>query len=1082
MRSPADLFPVKGSLRMSFQSDRAGSNTTLNTEDSGNAIDTDRLKAHLRQISVHLDILQHRLELEARMWQMIVKLPNFLLYFLSFLVGLYTLSPASATSMVNRQLVDYFELNTETLDDVSTMDDIYDFLSKFRQKNEELMASSPEYWCESRYMTHNWNISLAAPSKTCQSPRMYALGHQDDNQGVAWSSLYTGDLNGTTSSDWPQEGTDCDNNETRLKELLNDQTATCRTVAKEVCESSIAFKACRSTCGYCPPFVYERRAAFVVPSKTLLPMSVHQSRMKEKECKGFSLVLDAVAPNEHLISTPSLDGERDGELVSCIKMDSEQDDQWDKHVECPASMIGSSYCPDGWFQHTQKVMYLDHPVYAQLIQEQSREIETMKAVHWLDIYTKDVSVSTLVYSQVHELFTMVVVTFHLDSAGHVQAEKSIMSGRDLINHEPYIFVGSMVLSIFICAIGHLHPVWDLVRHGRCPNWLSAYELISRTCMIVFIAVLLVDWSLERSYSSLFQHVLVSFVGSLTTGEEHSHAMLEDYYETLEEVKHHKDRLNSFRIFAYLLLYMQFVQLMLYFAFHPRMGIITATISKASSALAHFGVLFSMIFSILAFMAHWMLGTHVDEFATFSGACAAQARMLFGEFIYVESADELDGSMVIMYWLYAFSFMLVVYFTLLNFFLAIVVDAFAQVKLEEESHMTEHDFLIDIWDVLWSAWSYRMNRQNWPSQSDVLRALQAREALPTKTNVSAFEMMEQTEKVLVGHEEQRRIVKCTAAEFGNMFKELKGDKDALASFLRFYYLKVPVVLSKTKTAKPRSSISSKSSSWHHIQSSSFIEMPETASHRVSATSSESEWQPQWMPHLYDVIDNSPFKRGPQVADGVDWELEAITLAHRISKAVREFQQLAGHRSNLPGPLQMQLLGECSDSFAQGALQGTQQNLKPQAAAVLATLGNASYRRGAIYGRGWRGAAQHNKNKDPMLLQVPQPVQEDFGDSDIDDGLPADYLKAIKKDAEMLMVPSGSRKVGNNYGSSNLYGGSSSGSGTGTGSFETRETTSPRLAVPQHHSAQGGPVSRPPPSAPPAQQLHETALLHETSLLV
>ena len=39
------------------------------------------------------------------------------------------------------------------------------------------------------------------------------------------------------------------------------------------------------------------------------------------------------------------------------------------------------------------------------------------------------------------------------------------------------------------------------------------------------------------------------------------------------------------------------------------------------------------------------------------ACSAQVRMLFGEFIYADGVEVLSGTALMMYWLYAISFML-----------------------------------------------------------------------------------------------------------------------------------------------------------------------------------------------------------------------------------------------------------------------------------------------------------------------------------------------------------------------------------------------------------------------------------------
>merc|ERR1719408_348166 len=96
------------------------------------------------------------------------------------------------------------------------------------------------------------------------------------------------------------------------------------------------------------------------------------------------------------------------------------------------------------------------------------------------------------------------------------------------------------------------------------------------------------------------------------------------------------------------------------------------------------------------------------------AIEAQGRMIFGEFIYASGEEELHGVMIIMYWLYAFTFMIVMFFTLLNFFLAIVVDAYADVKEEFDTvHITEQAFPTDVLDILAGVVRYRVRR--WPAR-------------------------------------------------------------------------------------------------------------------------------------------------------------------------------------------------------------------------------------------------------------------------------------------------------------------------------------------------------------------------------
>ena len=78
--------------------------------------------------------------------------------------------------------------------------------------------------------------------------------------------------------------------------------------------------------------------------------------------------------------------------------------------------------------------------------------------------------------------------------------------------------------------------------------------------------------------------------------------------------------------------------------------------------------------MLAFMACGLVGQSVAVFQDWGTTIESQARMIFGAFLLPDGAEHLYGKQRAMYWLYALTFLLVMIFTLLNFFLAIVVVA------------------------------------------------------------------------------------------------------------------------------------------------------------------------------------------------------------------------------------------------------------------------------------------------------------------------------------------------------------------------------------------------------------------------
>ncbi|CAL1160030.1 unnamed protein product [Cladocopium goreaui] len=174
-------------------------------------------------------------------------------------------------------------------------------------------------------------------------------------------------------------------------------------------------------------------------------------------------------------------------------------------------------------------------------------------------------------------------------------------------------------------------------------------------------------------------LLQTFLNNEGMDEAHLHHSVAEYFKVKSVIYEEASWLERHRVAAYVVLYVQFLQMVLAFTVHPRVAMLTSTVQKALYNMMHFFFVFAILFLMLAFMANFLLGGRIHIFGTFGSACSAQVRMLFGEFIYADGVEVLSGTALVMYWLYAVSFMLIVFFTLLNFFLAIIVDAFVEVK-------------------------------------------------------------------------------------------------------------------------------------------------------------------------------------------------------------------------------------------------------------------------------------------------------------------------------------------------------------------------------------------------------------------
>ncbi len=116
-------------------------------------------------------------------------------------------------------------------------------------------------------------------------------------------------------------------------------------------------------------------------------------------------------------------------------------------------------------------------------------------------------------------------------------------------------------------------------------------------------------------------------------------------------------------------------------FQKRLGVVTRTVQHAATDLFHFGILFAIVvggYTVLGFVA---FGSAIDAFSSFSNSFDTCFQLLLGEL--GVSSFLFSHTNQIAAILYYYSYLVIVYFILLNILLAILVEAYVQVKKEGE---------------------------------------------------------------------------------------------------------------------------------------------------------------------------------------------------------------------------------------------------------------------------------------------------------------------------------------------------------------------------------------------------------------
>ena len=141
-------------------------------------------------------------------------------------------------------------------------------------------------------------------------------------------------------------------------------------------------------------------------------------------------------------------------------------------------------------------------------------------------------------------------------------------------------------------------------------------------------------------------------------------------------------------------------------FQPRLGVVTRTLTLAAADLFHFFVLFFVIFFGYAIMGYLVFGNTVETFSTIPDSIMTCFEFLLGEIGVNAELKKLDNwqffSGQVFFWTYA----LLVQQILLNFVLAIIVDAYSEVK--QQSHETV-GILTEIAEIFSDTWKKNLKR-------------------------------------------------------------------------------------------------------------------------------------------------------------------------------------------------------------------------------------------------------------------------------------------------------------------------------------------------------------------------------------
>uniref|UniRef100_A0A5F9D4I4 Polycystin-2-like protein 2 n=2 Tax=Oryctolagus cuniculus TaxID=9986 RepID=A0A5F9D4I4_RABIT len=115
----------------------------------------------------------------------------------------------------------------------------------------------------------------------------------------------------------------------------------------------------------------------------------------------------------------------------------------------------------------------------------------------------------------------------------------------------------------------------------------------------------------------------------------------------------------------------------FISFNKTMSQLSSTLSRCIKDIVGFAIMFFIIFFAYAQLGFLVFGSQVDDFSTFQNSIFAQFRIVLGDFNFagIQQANWILGP------IYFITFIFFVFFVLLNMFLAIINDTYAEVKAD-----------------------------------------------------------------------------------------------------------------------------------------------------------------------------------------------------------------------------------------------------------------------------------------------------------------------------------------------------------------------------------------------------------------
>ncbi|TRY80961.1 hypothetical protein TCAL_09384 [Tigriopus californicus] len=254
------------------------------------------------------------------------------------------------------------------------------------------------------------------------------------------------------------------------------------------------------------------------------------------------------------------------------------------------------------------------------------------------------------------------------------------------------------------ATGGVIPLmsFQTVKLLRYVTQFDYFVMACEICYIVFILYYCVEEIIEINHSRIkyfnniwnILDIVVIVISSLTMAVIGFSIYVVE--SNLGELLSDPDKFANFTQLGFLALIMDsamavniffaWIKFLKYISFNKTMTQLTKTLSRCAKDVAGFGLMFGIFFIAFAQVGYLIFGSSMQDYSSMTDAVFSLLRIILGDFDFneMEQTERYLGP------LYFIAYVMIVFFILINMFLAIINDTYTEVKAEIAARKTVYE--------------------------------------------------------------------------------------------------------------------------------------------------------------------------------------------------------------------------------------------------------------------------------------------------------------------------------------------------------------------------------------------------------